>query len=98
MRVLISAEGAHEPPHHYMAVDNHGFLIDLSQVAGSLVDPTITKVEWGTRVLGTEVRDGGVIIRKDGSNRVFWDRAALEPYLKAWRAKRDELLKPAEAL
>lgn len=96
MRVLISAEGEHDPAgHHLMAVDGHQFLIDLSGVAGALVDPNILRVEWGSTVLGTEVRDGGQIIRRDGTKQAFWDRAALEPYLAAWRARRDELMAPS---
>lgn len=92
MRVLISAEGEHEPAgHHLMAVDGHQFLIDLSQVQGGLVDPSILRVEWGPSVLATEVRDGGQITRRDGSKSTFWDRSALEPYLAAWRARREEL-------
>lgn len=93
MRVLISAEGHHEPAgHHLMAVDNHQFLIDLSGVPGALVDTGIVRVEWGPTVAAGEIRDGGTITRKDGSKQAFWDAAALEPYLVAWRARRDLLL------
>lgn len=96
MRVLISAEGNHEPAgHHLMAVDGHQFLIDLSGVQGALVDPSIRRVEWGSLVMSGEVRDGGTITRQDGSKQHFLDRAALEPYLAAWRARRDELMKRA---
>lgn len=92
MRVLISAEGTQDPAGlHLMSVDAHQFLIDLSKVQGALVDPTILRVEWGPTVLATEVRDGGQITRRDGSKQAFWDKAALEPYLTAWRARRDEL-------
>lgn len=93
MRVLISAEGSHEPPgQHYMAVDNHGLLLDLSAVTGSLVDPTIVKVEWGQVVIGGDLREGGTITRQDGGRQTFFDREALKPYLDAWRAKKAELL------
>jgi hypothetical protein len=92
MRVLISAEGNHDPAGlHLMAVDGHQFLIDLSNVHGGLVDPSIVRIDWGPTVLATEVRDGGQITRRDGSKSTFWDKTALEPYLAAWRARRDEL-------
>ncbi len=99
MRVLISAEGDHEPAgHHLMSVDGHQFLIDLSGVRGGLVDPSILRIDWGPTVLGAETRDGGQITRRDGSKATFWDRAALEPYLKAWRARRDELKRPSSSV
>lgn len=99
MRVLISAEGTHDPAgHHLMAVDGHQFLIDLSQIQGGLVDPGILRVEWGPTVLVTEVRDGGQITRRDGSKQAFWDKAAIEPYLTAWRARRDELKRREDVL
>jgi hypothetical protein len=27
-------------------VDNHGFMVDLSKIEGTLVDPTISAVTW----------------------------------------------------
>lgn len=100
MRVLISAEGDHSPKdHQYMVVDNHGILIDLSKVDGNLIDPTISRVEWGMRADGNVQREGGVIVRRDGGQQKFWDKAVLEPYLEAYYARRAELAKapPLEA-
>lgn len=92
MRVLISAEGAHEPAgQHYMVVDNHGFLIDLAGVRGTLVDPTILRAEWGPVMTPGGPREGGVIVRKDGSKQPFSNRDLLKPYLDAWRARRAAL-------
>lgn len=92
MRVLISAEGEHEPAgHHYMVVDNHGLLVDLSNVLGALHDPTIRRVEWGQVQDGVQIRDGGTIIRQDGHRQLFFDLKALDPYLAAYKAKLDEL-------
>lgn len=96
MRVLISAEGNHEPKgHHYMVVDGHGFLVDLSKVEGTLVDPVILRVEWGPMRDGNVPRDGGVITRRDGSQQAFWDMRLLEPYLAAYNLKKIELAKAA---
>lgn len=93
MNVLISNEGKHEPAgHHYMVVDGHGLLVDLSGVSGQLLDPTITRVTWGLQRDGVEMKPGGTIVRQDGHKQVFWEAKLLEPYLEAWRAKRDELL------
>lgn len=92
MQVLISAEGEHDPKgHHLMVVDCYGFLIDLSGVQGSLVDPTITRVTWGMQLDGTTLREGGIIYRQDGHQQHFWDRALLQPYLDAYEARRVEL-------
>lgn len=93
MRVLISAEGSHEPAgQHYMVVDNHGLLLDLAAVQGALHDPTTARATWGSVVMGGEMREGGQIVMRDGSKRAFFDRTALAPYLAAYKAKRDELL------
>lgn len=96
MRVLISAEGNHEPAgHHYMVVDNHGFLVDLSNVMGTLTDPTIKRVEWVPTVAAGQVREGGAIVRADGSRQQFWDASLLKPYLDAWTRRRVELAAPS---
>lgn len=93
MSVVISNEGEHEPTGlHYMVVDNHGLLVDLSKIAGTLIDPTISRVTWGLQRDGGQMREGGTIIRQDGSKQLFWDSELLKPYLDAWRMKRDELL------
>lgn len=78
-----------------MMVDNHGFLIDLSGIKGTLVDPTILQVEWGMLGRGGETREGGLITRQDGSKQPFFDKALLKPYLDAWTARRAELLAPS---
>ena len=91
MRVSIDFVGEHTDhtgarrPH--MIVDRTGMLIDLSGVRGSLVDPTIARVDWGPTVSGGEMRDGGLIIRTDGSKQPFWDFGAIKPYVDAWKAK-----------
>jgi hypothetical protein len=76
----------------FMTVDNHGFLVDLSKIEGTLVDPTISAVTWGPELDGADMRDGGCIIRQDGTKQLFWDDALLKPYLYAWRLRRQELL------
>jgi len=96
MRVLISAEGGHDPvDHHYMVVDGHGFLVDLSKIAGRLLDPTILRVSWGPQLDNGEMRNGGCIVRQDGTKQLFWDPELLKPYLDAWRLKREQLLRSA---
>lgn len=100
MTVLIDGEQKHTDGdgatnRHYMVVDGHGFLVDLSQIVGSLVDPTIRSVTWGLQIDGNTMRRGGTITRHDGSKQLFWDNKLLKPYLDAWRLKRDELLQPA---
>lgn len=92
MRVLISAEGEHEPAgQHHMVVDGSGVLIDLSAVQGSMVDPTIRRVEWGPNMLEGGAREGGVIVRQDGHRTPFADRGALKPYLAAFEARKAQL-------
>jgi len=100
MRVRIDGTGEHRDPDGnpypdgwvFMTVDNHGFMVDLSKIEGTLVDPTILAVTWGPQLNGADMRDGGCIIRQDGTKQVFWDDALLKPYLDAWRLRRRELL------
>lgn len=88
MRVLISAEGKHDPAGlHLMMVDGHQFLIDLSGVRGSLVDPTISRAEWGPTVYGGQSIEAGQIVRQDGHRQMFFDKSLLEPYLTAFHDK-----------
>ncbi len=88
MRVLISAEGNHEPAgQHYMMVDNQAVLLDLSGVQGALHDPSVKRVEWGTVQDGKEIKPGGTIVRRDGTRQPFFDRGAIMPYLDAFNAK-----------
>lgn len=96
MRVLISGIGDHDPKdHHYMLVENHGFLIDLRGVKGTLVDPAITQVEWDVLHKNGERREGGVITRRDGTKQTFFDKALIQPYIDAWKAKKAQLEAPA---
>lgn len=105
MRVLIDGTGKHldaeGKPHApgvvHMVVDGHGLIVDLSKIAGTLVDPTILKVTWGLQRDGADQKFGGCIIRQDGSRQLFWDPELLKPYLDAWRLKRDELLGAPDA-
>lgn len=95
MRVEIDGSQAHcdacgRANLHYMTVDGHGLLLDLSKIEGTLVDPTITRVTWG-RKLGDNF--GGSIWRQGESKpQPFSDSELLAPYLNAWRLRRDELL------
>jgi hypothetical protein len=66
-----------------MVVDNHGFMVDLSEIEGTLLDSTIHAVTWGPMRDGVEMREGGSIIRQDGSRQLFWDPELLKPYLDA---------------
>jgi hypothetical protein len=73
MRILISAEGQHEPEWHYMRIDSHGLLVDLDGIRhssvdpGSLTDPTIIRVEWGPVIKNGEMAaEAGTITRQDG--------------------------------
>jgi hypothetical protein len=82
--------GAHVPPHAYVSVNNHGFLVDLSNVRGTLWDgPTVAKVQWGLR--DTFRREFGRVTLKNGTTRSFFDKKLMEPYLAAWREKKAEL-------
>lgn len=97
MDVLISAEGNHTDSAgvripHTMVVNDHLLALDLTGVAGTLVDPAITRVTWGIQADGTVMREGGTIHRRDGGRQVFWDRALLEPYLAAFEARKAALL------
>jgi hypothetical protein len=92
MRVTIRRDG-HAPPFHHVTVDGHGIPIDLSQVKGSLHDPTISYVDWGVVRENGELREGGHIVR-DGEPepKKYFDRAALAPYLDAYERRKAELL------
>jgi hypothetical protein len=100
MQVRIDATGKHLDPSGkpypagwvFMTVDHHGFMVDLSKIEGTLVDPTISAVTWGPLRDGADMRYGGCIIRQDGTQQLFWDDALLKPYLDAWRLRRHELL------
>src|SRR6266851_274133 len=98
MRVLISAEGNHEPDLHYMIVDGHGLLVDLDGMQnsavdpGTLTDPTIRRVEWGPQVVNGEMRECGVITRIDGSRQTFVERELLKPYIARYERRKKELL------
>lgn len=87
MRMLISAEGEHDPPgRHLVMLDNQQTLVDLSQVRGTLHDPTIARATWGLVSNGTETREGGQITMFDGTGRTFFDRGLLKPYIDAFHA------------
>lgn len=87
MRVIISAEGEHDPPgRHLVKVDDHQRLMDLSGVRGTLHDPTILRVTWGLVSRGSETREGGTITMRDGTERTFFEKGPLKPYLDAFRA------------
>jgi len=86
MRFEMST-GDHKPEgHHFVVLDNRGRLMDLSQVRGTLHDPTITKVTWGMVSHGAETREGGTIFRVNGPPQAFFDRGPLKPYLEAFEA------------
>lgn len=72
--------------HHRMQVDQRNMVLDLSTVQGSLVDPTIHRVEWDHLMDGKVRRPGGIIIR-DGQRTKFFDASALAPYLAAFNAE-----------
>lgn len=72
---------------HRMQLDQRNMVLDLSTVAGSLVDPTITKVEWSKALDGKDIRDGGVIYRGGDRGRQFYDRGTLSPYIVAFEAE-----------
>lgn len=92
MRVLISSEGSHDPPGHLMVVagleglpaGDHALVLDLSKCGGTLVDPTIVKATWGMVLDGATWREGGIIVRLDGSQQRFYEVEPLMPYLAAW--------------
>lgn len=87
MQLLISAEGEHDPPgRHLVRLDNHQILLDLARVNGTLHDPTIARVTWGFVSRGNETREGGTIVLTDGTERTFFDRGLLKPYLDAFHA------------
>lgn len=90
MRLLISAEGEHDPPGHHIVVGNFGLLLDLNGL-GSLVDATIRRVEWGPNMLENGSREGGIITRTDGHRTPFQDRGALKPYLAAFEKRKAEI-------
>lgn len=83
MYLLIVPHGTE----HRMQVDQRNMVIDLSTVTGSLVDPTITKVEWSRVLDGKEMRDGGIIYRGGDRSQQFYDRSALSPYIVAFEAE-----------
>jgi hypothetical protein len=93
MRIMISADGDHEPKGLlYMVVDGNGFLIDLSGVQGTLVDPTIKRVEWGPTVINNEGRDAGTIVRQDDTQQTFFDFDLIRPYVDAFNVRRAALM------
>lgn len=78
--------GEHQP---FMVVDGFGLLLDLPPC--SLVDPSITSVEWGPAGVASARQEGGRIIRRDGSWQTFWTLDPLRPCLAAYDKKRAEL-------
>jgi hypothetical protein len=71
MRLRIDATGEHRDHQDqpfasgwvFMTVDNHGFMVDLSGIEGTLIDPTISLVTWGPIRDGAHMREGGCIVR-----------------------------------
>ena len=99
MRVMIDATGNHEPDLHYVVVDGHGLLVDLDGIRKSIVDPTsltspdIARVEWGPGVgRNGGGLEGGIVTMVDGSQRPFFDRHLLTPYLACYQAQKAKLL------
>ena len=88
MRVVILA-GDHDPRWMtYIAVDNHGTLVDLSNVKGPLADASIQRTEWRPGVDNVEY---GSIYYRDGHVQTFHDRSVVDPYIAAFRARVAEL-------
>lgn len=87
MRFEMST-GNHEPAgQHYVKLNDRGRLMDLSQINGTLHDPTISKVTWGIVTRGAESREGGMIYRAIGGKpQAFFDKGPLKPYLAAFKA------------
>lgn len=78
----------HPPDKHCrMQVDSRNMVLDLSGVAGSLVDPTIARVEWAFLQDGKNVRPGGLIYRDGQRTQRFYDESALAPYLAEFEAE-----------
>jgi hypothetical protein len=101
MRVRIETHPGEGVTHH-MVVDNHGVLVDLSGVQHSVVnaqsfnDPAVSRVEWGLHSLpdgrgGLRTVEGGTVHLRNGSVQPFFDRNLLDPYLAAYRARKQEL-------
>lgn len=90
MRLTITNSGKQEPAHMtLMVVDDHALLVDLNGV-GSLVDPTIARVEWGPSAhTGKEF---GAIVSKDGHMQPFFEKNVLKPYLAAYDAQKAKVL------
>lgn len=76
----------HEP-HHRMQVDNRNMVLDLSTVQGTMLDPTIAKVEWSYLQEGKRQIPGGTITMRNMRKRLFFDFSALAPYIDAFEAE-----------
>jgi hypothetical protein len=96
MVIDIDAVGDHDPAWCHMIVDRVGCLVDLSDIAGPLTDPKVTRIQWGPyRPDRSEV---GLIYRKSSNNATsmtevitFSDRAAIGLYLAAYQARMAEI-------
>lgn len=77
-----------------MIVDGHLLLIDLTGIQGQLWDaPTVAAVTWGPTITNGTVKESGKVFLKNRMKpRVFGDRTLLTPYLKAFQARKAELL------
>lgn len=95
--ILIDAVGEHDPPHCHMVVDGVGVLVDLSDLAGPLTDPLVTKIEWGP--FGKDFTQAGRISRRSQNNATslievkdFSNLEILGPYLAAYQKRLAEAL------
>jgi hypothetical protein len=76
-----------------MVVDGNLMLVDLTGIQGQLWDaPTVAAVTWGPMISNGSVKESGRIFLKNGTSRTFGDRTLLTPYLKAFQARKAELL------
>ncbi len=92
MRVEIYA-GDHVPAWYHVIVDGLGMLVDLAPMGGILADPLVTTVIWDD---GARDQRGfaGVVIRRDTnavSTQNIGDYSVVEPYVKAFLARKAEL-------
>ena len=95
---LISNEGSHDPPLHYMRVDGFGCLVDLHGIRisavdpSSLTDPAIRRVEWGPLVANGQMTEAGQIVRADGLAQTFHEKSLLNNYLYAFADAKAKIL------
>jgi hypothetical protein len=76
MKVSVDCEGRHDPSWHYVVVDGHGVLVDLTGLGGPVGEPGVARIEWDDQI---------PVLFPAGVDRATGKPFQAQPAGKVWR-------------